>query len=98
MARPLPAPAPAAPRLSFWPKATYGFGDVLIAIRVSSFRFYRLPFFYNRRCAPCAMAGGAMSQTRRMAFVGLAGLGNGGWMVFPLALTGDVIVSDHLLS
>jgi Na+/melibiose symporter-like transporter len=33
------------PRLSLWEKAVYGFGDVLIAIRMSSFQFYLLPFY-----------------------------------------------------
>ena len=32
-------------RLSLWEKAVYGFGDVLIAIRMSSFQFYLLPFY-----------------------------------------------------
>src|SRR2546426_2698317 len=51
MGRPLPAggalpvAAPPAPRLSVWQKTMYGFGDVLIAIRMSSFQFYLLPFY-----------------------------------------------------
>jgi sugar (glycoside-pentoside-hexuronide) transporter len=33
------------PRLSVWEKGVYGFGDVLIALRMSSFQFYLLPFY-----------------------------------------------------
>jgi glycoside/pentoside/hexuronide:cation symporter, GPH family len=47
MVRPLPritAPATRA-RLSTGAKAIYGFGDLLIAIRMSSFQFYLLPFY-----------------------------------------------------
>jgi len=46
MAQPVPVAStlPSA-RLSPWQKAVYGFGDLLIAIRMSSFQFYLLPFY-----------------------------------------------------
>jgi sugar (glycoside-pentoside-hexuronide) transporter len=37
-----------------------------------------------------------MGQARMLVFIGLAGLGNGGWMVLPVALTADVIDCDEL--
>jgi sugar (glycoside-pentoside-hexuronide) transporter len=37
--------ARADPPLSLWQKTIYGFGDVLIAIRMSCFQFYLLPFY-----------------------------------------------------
>jgi sugar (glycoside-pentoside-hexuronide) transporter len=47
MARPLPRPTPPPGRapLPRFQKALYGFGDLLIAIRMSSFQFYLLPFY-----------------------------------------------------
>ena len=47
MARPATL-APAAPpmdRVSFWQKAVYGFGDVILAMRQTVFQFYLLPFY-----------------------------------------------------
>ncbi len=37
-----------------------------------------------------------MGQFRTLVFVGLAGLGNGGWIVLPAAITADVIDYDEL--
>jgi len=47
MARPMPKPpaTPARVPLPRFQKALYGFGDLLIAIRISSFQFYLLPFY-----------------------------------------------------
>jgi sugar (glycoside-pentoside-hexuronide) transporter len=46
MARAAPrSSAPAGRRLSFWQKTAYGFGDVIVAMRQTSFQFYLLPFY-----------------------------------------------------
>jgi sugar (glycoside-pentoside-hexuronide) transporter len=46
MARPLPMPPPvAARRLPAWRKLAYGFGDVIIGMRMTVFQFYLLPFY-----------------------------------------------------
>ena len=46
MARPLPMHPPAEPRLlPTWQKIAYGFGDVIIGIRMTAFQFYLLPFY-----------------------------------------------------
>ncbi len=47
MARPVPRPTRPSERVPLprFQKALYGFGDLLIAIRMSSFQFYLLPFY-----------------------------------------------------
>jgi GPH family glycoside/pentoside/hexuronide:cation symporter len=39
------APAVPAPRLTAWQKIVYGLGDVIIALRHTTFQFYLLPFY-----------------------------------------------------
>jgi len=55
--RVLHVPAASVPRLTVWQKALYGFGDVLIAIRMSSFQFYLMPFYTDVVLLPAALAG-----------------------------------------
>jgi GPH family glycoside/pentoside/hexuronide:cation symporter len=46
MPRPLPMHPPAQPhRLPTWQKIAYGFGDVIIGMRMTVFQFYLLPFY-----------------------------------------------------
>jgi GPH family glycoside/pentoside/hexuronide:cation symporter len=59
MPRPLPdtPPAQERPRLSIWQKLAYGFGDLNIAIRISAFQFYLLPFYTDVVLLPPWLAG-----------------------------------------
>jgi glycoside/pentoside/hexuronide:cation symporter, GPH family len=45
------------PRLTFWQKTVYGFGDLVIAIRLTAFQFYLLPLYTDVVLLPPALAG-----------------------------------------
>ncbi|HZP41542.1 MAG TPA: glycoside-pentoside-hexuronide (GPH):cation symporter [Candidatus Binatia bacterium] len=59
MARPLPVSrsAPPATPLGFWQKAVYGFGDMIIAIRMTAFQYYLLPLYTDVVMLPPLLAG-----------------------------------------
>ena len=53
MARPLPMHPAAEPRrLPAWQKLAYGFGDVIVGMRMTVFQFYLLPFSPTWSCWP----------------------------------------------